>query len=197
MNQNSKLVDLRCQRNVEKSWFNSEKTIEFIAKGLPSEDSQNLDPQVRKHIQKHLASPIMNVVTLAPELEGLPTPKIILEFNQTSNQSFSEVETQTTYDKNIFDPSSLVKEPEFTLDQLVLSPEIKSRINTLLNALQKLSLIEQWGYDVGGAVLLYGASGVGKTTVVHAIAKALGMKNSYSQLWTARKSLCGSNQSEY
>ena len=77
----------------------------------------------------------------------------------------------------------LPEEPKFSLDDIVLPPQVKEKILDVVEYAKNSRLVfETWGleethkYSKRIGINLYGASGTGKTMAAHAIAKYLGRK---------------------
>lgn len=171
------LIDIHCQRTIPKGFGTSKKTLNLTGKGLPSDgNSLNPEPQVRDYVDKHLVKPLFDVLAKYPERPEAPTPKVVLEFVSASNSSNEQVQEQTI-PVGQFDPSSLIREAECTLDEVILPRETKNRVEQILTLVKKIGLIKQWGFDsISGAIVLIGSPGTGKTSCAHAIAHALGNK---------------------
>lgn len=177
------LVDINWQRTVTTIFGNGEKKMYVTGTGLPSDgNSLNPEPEVREYVQKHLTKPILDTLAKYMERPGAPTPKVILEFvpqasaEVATNSSREQVQEQTIPVGQI-DPRSLIKEPECSLDRVILPIETKKQVEQILTLGTKIGLIKQWGFDsISGAIVLVGPAGSGKTSCAHGIAHALGKK---------------------
>jgi len=65
-----------------------------------------------------------------------------------------------------------IPENALTIDQLVLAPEMRTRMRKLANRMINIDEIEEMGGSVPSGVLFFGPSGTGKTVAAMALAKA-------------------------
>jgi transitional endoplasmic reticulum ATPase len=65
-----------------------------------------------------------------------------------------------------------VPEDALTIDQLVLAPEMRSRLVKLSNRMINIDQIEEMGGSVPSGILFFGPAGTGKTVAAMALAKA-------------------------
>jgi len=173
-----KLTEVRWHREVS-NWFGKEKSIDVVGKSLPrSNNSRDPDPLIRKHVTRELADPVLDILAKYKEIEGASTPKVVLDFStnidseEESKSSLGSVQVQEqATPTGQLDPNSLIRKPEYSLEEVVLPPETQDGINQILTLINKRELLVKWGFKtLSGAFVLSGLPGTGKTSTAHAIA---------------------------
>ncbi|MQN01062.1 MAG: ATP-binding protein [Lachnospiraceae bacterium] len=115
--------------------------------------------------------------------------EIIIKTNGSDAGSKSPAERKTADDKPVKNDKSAKSEiiesydPRFTLDQVVLNPSVKEKINIAISATKNRAFLsENWGlaehFGSGRAIILnfYGKPGTGKSMAAEAVAAALNKK---------------------
>jgi AAA+ superfamily predicted ATPase len=172
------LVDVTCQRTISGRFGNPERILHINGNGVPGDgQSYNPDPQVRNHLDRHLIKPIFEILTRYPEVSGLPTPRVALEFapdNSQQNSGHPEQVQEQVSAPGELNLESAVCTPTHTINQLVFDHKTGKRFQEALLLAQKSDLLRKWGIASSGAIILEGDPGTGKTAGANAMADALG-----------------------
>jgi SpoVK/Ycf46/Vps4 family AAA+-type ATPase len=86
------------------------------------------------------------------------------------------IQLQLPYDRDTKIPFVSVHNPTRTLDDVILSPETRATVEGIVKDVKHWDALDAAGIGRNNRALLYGPPGCGKTTVVDAIASALGRR---------------------
>ena len=98
-----------------------------------------------------------------------------MNFQRTDKLSGTKVTQETSPRRDT--PSVAIKDPKWSLSDIILSDNISHRIENLLLLFRKIDILEQWGLFNSKLVsaCFHGPPGTGKTTTAEAVAKELNL----------------------
>ncbi|NEQ80784.1 MAG: AAA family ATPase [Moorea sp. SIO2I5] len=181
-----KFIDLNWNRETKGLFSNSNgKSVTLQAKHIIADGSgTSPEPHIKRHIEKELVNSILNTLINYKERENALTPNVILDFSgqnfssggQGNNNLKLQAQSNST-DRSSFNAEFFIKEPQFSLDRLVLNPETETELTQIITLIEKRLILRSWGFgSLSKSFLFYGPAGTGKSSAVHGIAKYLNKK---------------------
>lgn len=110
---------------------------------------------------------------------GMNVPQILNAAEEAARIALQEQRQTVTHDdlyrglRRVQGPRAIAPEGSLPLEALILNPEARSSIDTLVAQMRNLDLIEAEGGSMIKGALFYGPPGTGKTTVAKAMALAV------------------------